>query len=250
METMDIVEKLGITINPECCVVVLTGAGISLESGVPIFRGKGSMWEIPEAKRLADKAGPPWNTKESWEFYEWRRKLVKQCQPNAAHYTLCEMEKYFESFWLITQNVDGLHTRAGCKNILELHGDIWKGRCVECESIVKLPETPLKSLPPHCSCGYPLRPHVVQFGETLDHNILNKAFMASKKAELFFIIGTSGVVSPASEMPLMARERGAPVIEINTEPTVLTPHMSLSIRGKAAEALPKLWKERLLKGSV
>jgi len=151
-------ERFGLTVNPKLRVVVLTGAGISIESGVPIFRGKGSMWEKPEARRLASKAGPPWNTRETWEYYEWRRKLVNQCKPNAAHYTLVDMEEYFENFCLITQNVDGLHVKAGSKNIQELHGNMWKGRCTRCGRVVDLPETPLESLPPRCICGNPLRP--------------------------------------------------------------------------------------------
>ena len=246
MNLEEFVKKLGLAINPKLHVVVLTGAGISAESGVPIFRGKGSMWENPEARKLASKAGPPWNTKETWEFYEWRRKLVSKCKPNAAHYTLVEMEKYFEDFCLITQNVDGLHGKAGSKNVLELHGNMWKGRCVRCGKIVSLPETPLKNIPPYCECGTALRPHVVQFGEPIDPNVLTAALTACSRAELFFVVGTSGVVSPAAQMPLIALQHGAKVVEINPNPTVLTPYMTISIRGKAAEVLPQLWKTFLL----
>jgi len=240
---MNVTGELGLTVSSKLRLVVLTGAGISIESGVPIFRGKGSMWGIPEARKLASRAGPPWNTKETWEFYEWRRKLVSQCKPNAAHYTLVEMERYFEDFCLITQNVDGLHSRAGSKNILELHGNMWKGRCTRCEGIVDLSGTPLKNLPPYCACGNALRPHVVQFGEPIDPKVLNAAFIASGRAELFLVIGTSGVVSPASQMPLLALKHKAKVVEINPNPTVLTPYMSLSLRGKAAEVLPRFWRE-------
>lgn len=238
-------ERLKLSINRKLHFTVLTGAGISIESGVPIFRGKGSMWENPEARRLASRASPPWNTKETWEFYEWRRKLVSRCKPNSAHYTLVKMEKYFEKFQLITQNVDGLHGKAGSKNILELHGNMWRGRCIQCGRIVDLPETPLQNIPPYCSCGNALRPDVVQFREPIDPKVLNAAFKASERAELFLVIGTSGVVHPASQMPLLALERGAKVIEINPNRTVLTPYMSLFIKGKAAETLPQLWKELL-----
>lgn len=242
---MGLRERLGLTVNPKLRVVVLTGAGVSIESGVPVFRGKGSMWEIPEARRLASRAEPPWNTRETWEYYEWRRKLVSQCKPNAAHYTLVDMEEYFEKFCLITQNVDGLHVKAGSKNIQELHGNMWKGRCSRCGRVVDLPETPLESLPPRCVCGNPLRPHVVQFGEPLDPKVLDAAFTASKQAELFLAIGTSSVVSPASQMPLLALQNGAKVVEINPDQTVLSHNVSLSIRRKAAEGLPLLWKELL-----
>jgi NAD-dependent deacetylase len=243
VKAVSIVEKLGLTASPKLHVVVLTGAGVSIESGVPIFRGSGSMWEIPEARRLASKAGPPWNTRETWEFYEWRRRLVSQCKPNAAHYTIVEMESYFENFHLITQNVDGLHIRAGSKSVLELHGNMWRGRCTGCRSEVDLPETALRSIPPYSDCGNPLRPSVVQFGESIDPDVLCKAFAASRGADLFFVIGTSGVVSPAAQMPLMALQNGAKVIEINPDPTVLTRYMTLSLRGKAAEVLPRFWDE-------
>ena len=238
---MSIVENFGLTADKKLHVVVLTGAGISLESGIPIFRGKGSMWEIPEARRLASRVGPPWNTRETWEYYEWRRGLVNQCKPNAAHYTIVEMEKYFKNFHLITQNVDGLHVRAGSKRVLELHGNMWRGRCTRCGNALELQETPLRSIPPQCGCGNPLRPSVVQFGESLDPHVLSEAFAVSKQADLFLVIGTSGVVSPAAEMPLMALQNGAKVIEINPDPTVLTRYMTLSLRGKAAEVLPCSW---------
>ncbi len=240
---MGLAEILNLSLNPKLHVTVLTGAGISIESGVPIFRGKGSMWENPEAERLASRAGSPWNTKETWEFYEWRRKIVSQCRPNAAHYTLVEMEKYFENFCLITQNIDSLHAEAGSKKILELHGNMWKGRCIKCARIISLPETPLQKIPPSCTCGSVLRPHVVQFGEPIDPIVLTSAFEASRQAELFLLIGTSGVVSPASQMPLIALENRAKVVEINPNQTVLTAHVSLFIRGEAAKALPQLWKE-------
>ena len=224
-------------------VVVLTGAGVSAESGVPIFRGKGSMWENPKARELARRAGPPWNTRGTWEFYEWRRGLVSRCEPNAAHITLAEMEDFFDNFCLITQNVDGLHTRAGSRNVLELHGNMWKGRCPKDGEIVDLPKTPLEKIPPIHSCGEALRPHVVQFGEPLDPATLRAAVDVSRNADLFLVIGTSGVVSPARDLPLIALKEGAVVIEINRDPTVLTPYVTASIRGKAAENLPKLWKE-------
>jgi NAD-dependent deacetylase len=237
------VDDLNLSITPELHVAVLTGAGISAESGVPIFRGKGSMWENEHARRLAAKAGPPWNTRETWEFYEWRRGLVAKCKPNAAHLTLAEMERYFKDFSLITQNVDGLHARAGSKNIYELHGNMWKGRCPRDGEIVDLPKTPLESLPPYHRCGVALRPHVVQFGEPLDPLVLKGAMDASKRAELFFVIGTSGVVSPASQLPLIALENGAVVIEINPTVSALTSYMTRSFRGKAAEVLPVVWRE-------
>jgi NAD-dependent deacetylase len=243
----ELFNRIGVVPSRDLYVVVLTGAGVSAESGVPIFRGKGSMWENPIVRKLASRACPPWNNKGTWEFYEWRRQLVSKCNPNPAHYTFVEMESFFKNFCLITQNVDGLHRRAGNKKIVELHGNMWKGRCLKDGEIVDLPDTPLKALPPIHSCGEALRPHVVQFGEpVLD---LDKALKETMSAELFFVIGTSGVVSPARDLPLTALKRGAKVIEINPVKTPLTPYMTLSIRGKAAEVLPRIWKE-FLKGAV
>jgi NAD-dependent deacetylase len=160
------------------------------------------------------------------------------------------MESFFKNFWLITQNVDGLHRRAGSKNVLELHGNMWQGRCPKDGALVDLPETPLPDLPPYHSCGTALRPHVVQFGEPIDPLILSESLKASMRADLFFVIGTSGVVAPARDLPLLALKKGAKVIEINREETVLTPHVTVSVRGKAAEILPRLWTELLEKVGV
>jgi NAD-dependent deacetylase len=224
---------------------VLTGAGVSAESGVPIFRGAGSLWDIPEARELAARAGPPWNTKGTWEFYEWRRQLVRRCEPNPAHRTIAEMERYFEDFTLVTQNVDGLHQRAGSRRVFELHGSMWKARCPRCGEVIELLETPLPRLPPKHGCGTPMRPHVVQFGEPVDPSALREALAASSRAGLFLVVGTSAVVHPAAELPLLALERGAKVIEINPARTPLTPRVSASLRGKAAEVLPRFWREFL-----
>jgi len=230
-------------VHPGLRVAVLTGAGISLESGVPIFRGRGSMWENPEARDLARRAGPPWNTVGTWRYYEWRRRLVAGCDPNAAHLTLAEMERYFEDFTLITQNVDGLHHRAGSRNVLELHGSMWRGQCPRDGALVDLPETPLPELPPRHRCGEALRIDVVQFGEPLDPHVLSSAFSASQRADLFLVVGTSGVVSPARDLPLVAADHGAVVIEVNREETALTPFVTHYLRGAAAGFVPRLWGE-------
>ncbi|MEM0358789.1 MAG: NAD-dependent deacylase [Candidatus Hadarchaeales archaeon] len=240
-------ERLGLKPSRKLVAVVLTGAGVSAESGVPIFRGPGSLWELPEARKLAARARPPWNNRGTWEFYEWRRQLVSRCKPNPAHLVIAEMERYFEDFTLITQNVDGLHQRAGSRRVFELHGSMWKGRCPKCEEIVDLPETPLPELPPKHSCGTPMRPHVVQFGEPVDRLALTEGIKASSKADLFFVVGTSAVVHPAAGLPFLALESGAKVIEINPTETPLTPYVTLSLRGKAGEILPKLWREFLSK---
>ncbi|NQE45455.1 NAD-dependent protein deacylase 1 [ANME-1 cluster archaeon GoMg2] len=148
---------------------------------------------------------------------KWRRALVSRCEPNAAHLMLVEIGSYFDYFWLITQNVDGLHTRAGSKQVLELHGNMRGGRCLR--DGVDLPQTPLASLPPYHSCGTALRPHVVQFGETSESATITAAITASAHADLFIVIATSAVVSPARDLPLIALKNGVTVIEINRDPT-------------------------------
>ena len=240
---MTLLNGLEFRMHQGMSAVVLTGAGISAESGVPIFRGKGSMWDIPNARKLARRAGPPWNTKGTWEFYDWRRQLVAQCEPNRAHLTITKMEEYFGKFHLITQNVDGLHQKAGTKNILELHGNMWEGKCPKDKEIVKLPETPLKEIPPRHDCGVALAPHVVQFGQPVED--LYESFRASENADLFLVVGTSAVVSPAREMPLTALENGSIVIEINPERTSISDQVTLSIQGNAGILLPRLWKDML-----
>jgi NAD-dependent deacetylase len=223
-------------------VAVLTGAGVSAESGVPIFRGKGSMWEIPEARRLAERAGPPWNDRGTWEFYEWRRQLVSRCQPNPAHLTLAEMEGWFEDFTLVTQNVDGLHRRAGSRRVFELHGSMWRGRCEECGRVKELPQTPLPQLPPLCECGNALRPDVVQFGEPVKQEALREGLLAARRCDLFLVVGTSAVVYPAAELPLLALKRGSAVVEINPVETPLSRMVHRSFQGRAGQILPVLWQ--------
>jgi NAD-dependent deacetylase len=155
------------------------------------------------------------------------------------------MERYFRDFTLVTQNVDGLHQRAGSKRVFELHGSMWEARCPACDIVVEVPKTPLPSLPPLHDCETPMRPNVVQFGEPVNPQALREALKASSRSELFLVVGTSGIVHPAAELPLLARERGAKLIEINPSKTTLTPYMSLSVRGKAAEILPRFWREFL-----
>jgi len=164
-------------------------------------------------------------------------------QPNPAHLTLAEMENWFEDFTLITQNVDGLHQRAGSKRVFELHGSMWRGRCEECGHVEELPETPLPELPPVCRCGNALRPDVVQFGEPVKKEALREGILAAKRCDLFLVIGTSAVVYPAAELPLLALQRGAVVLEINPNEISLSGLVTHSYRGKAGEILPSIWKK-------
>jgi NAD-dependent deacetylase len=222
-------------------VAVLTGAGISAESGVPTFRGEHGLWRQYRAEELATPGAFQRNPTLVWEWYDWRRELIASCEPNAAHHTLVEMERYYQDFVLITQNVDGLHQRAGNRRVVQLHGNIWQIRCTAEHSVFENHDVPLSQVPPTCACGALLRPHVVWFGESLEPGVLAAAYRAAESCQLMLVIGTSAVVQPAASLPVMARDRGAYLIEINTERTPLSPWADEVILGPAAEELPKLW---------
>jgi NAD-dependent deacetylase len=148
-------------------IVVLTGAGISAESGVPTFRGDASLWRQYRGEDLATPESFVRESATVWEWYDWRRQLIAACEPNAAHQAQVQMERSYEDFSLITQYVDDLHRGAGSERAVRLHGSIWQVRCTS-EGSMDNHEVPLRRLPPHCPCGALLRPHVVWFGETLD----------------------------------------------------------------------------------
>ncbi|MFB0565478.1 MAG: NAD-dependent deacylase [Candidatus Aminicenantaceae bacterium] len=224
-------------------VAVLTGAGISAESGIPTFRGEDGLWKQYRAEELATPSAFNRDPKLVWEWYDWRREFIAPVEPNPGHRILAEWEKIFSEFSLITQNIDGLHWKAGSKNIVELHGNIWKMRCTEEGTITENYDSPLKEIPPHCpSCEALLRPHVVWFGESLDTSILNKSFVISYQCDVMFVIGTSAIVQPAASLPLKALEAGAKIVEINTTPTPLTSYVDFCFEGKAGEILPLIDK--------
>lgn len=222
------------------CIVVLTGAGISAESGVPTFRGEDGLWKSFRPEELANPEAFQRDPKLVWEWYDWRRGLVAATVPNAGHEALVEIEAKTDNFVLITQNVDGLHDRAGSKNTLKLHGDLWRVRCLACGQVSENREVPLRTLPPKCDCGGMLRPDIVWFGEALPFEIMDAAWSAASEADLLLVIGTSALVQPAASLPLRAKEHGAQVIEVNVEKTVITPYADLSLIGKAADLLPQL----------
>jgi NAD-dependent deacetylase len=221
-------------------VSVLTGAGVSAESGVPTFRGSEGLWKSYRAEELATPEAFDRDPAVVWEWYRWRRGIVGEAKPNAAHETLARWQERFE-LHLITQNVDGLHTAAGSRDVIELHGCIWRERCLGCGAEGERRETELPEIPPRCEgCGGMLRPAVVWFGEALPQEALQDAMRWAHDCELFLTIGTSAVVQPAASLPLLAAQAGACVIEVNPEETMATPHFHLSLRGKAAEILPRI----------
>jgi NAD-dependent deacetylase len=175
-----------------------------------------------------------------WEWYDWRRGLIAQARPNAAHRGLVELEKRKRDFTLITQNVDGLHDLAGSGKILKLHGDIWRLRCLECGANFPNRRTPLPKLPPHCACGGMARPGVVWFGEPLPEGMMQEAEHAVEAAEVFLVIGTSAIVYPAAGLIPLGKRSGARVIEINLDVTPFSATADCALQGKAAELLPQL----------
>jgi NAD-dependent deacetylase len=225
-------------------VAVLTGAGISAESGVPTFRGEGGLWRNYRAEDLATPQAFRRDPALVWEWYDWRRGLVGSCQPNAAHETLAEMETVLPDLTLITQNVDGLHRLAGSRNVLELHGNIWRLRCTQgCRPDWEDRRVPLPEIPARCpDCGALARPDVVWFGESLPRRELEAAFEAVQRCQVMLVVGTSAVVQPAASLPMVALGRGAYVIEVNPQATPLSAMVDESIRAQAAQALPGWWQ--------
>lgn len=225
-------------------VTVLTGAGISAESGVPTFRGEGGLWRNYRAEDLATPQAFRRDPALVWEWYDWRRGLVGACQPNAAHETLAEMERVLPELTLVTQNVDGLHRLAGSQNVLELHGNIWRLRCTRaCRPSWEDRRLPLPEIPPRCpECGALARPDVVWFGESLPRRELEAAFAAAERCQVMLVVGTSAVVQPAASLPVIALDRGAYVVEVNPQSTPLSALVDEAVRAAAAQALPGWWQ--------
>lgn len=222
-------------------VAVLTGAGISAESGVPTFRdAQTGLWARFRPEDLATPEAFLRDPKLVWEWYAWRRRLVAQAAPNAGHHALVTLEGRPGSYMLITQNVDGLHARAGSRQVIELHGNLFANiRFGDHAAIGDGQMT--GDIPPRCKqTGQLVRPGVVWFGEALPAEALEAAFEAVRSCEVVLSIGTSTVVEPAASLPFIALQAGARVIEINPADTPLTPHCQFALQGKAAEILPAL----------
>jgi NAD-dependent deacetylase len=237
---MEITDSVLAACKPTKKVVVLTGAGISAESGVPTFRGEDGLWRQYRAEELATPHAFQANPKLVWEWYDWRRGIIGKAEPNPGHLAIAEMERVFSHFCLITQNVDGLHRRAGSTKVIEIHGNLWDLRCVAEGTVWEDTRCPLPEIPPLCACGALLRPHVVWFGESLDQGDLARAYRLIEECDLLFVVGTSAVVQPVASFPLMAKQRGAFVIEVNMDPTPISELADASFQGKAGEILPAL----------
>jgi len=224
-------------------VAVLTGAGVSQESGLRTFRdAQTGLWVQHKPEDLASPQAFARDPKLVWDWYAWRREAIKGVRPNPGHYALVELEKKIPDFTLITQNVDGLHRMAGNLNIHELHGNIQRVRCSDCRTYTETWGDDTDSVPRCEKCNGLLRPDVVWFGEALPREELESAVIASRSCDVFFSIGTSGVVQPAASLAFAAHNKGAVVIEINAETTPLTSKTDFAFHGRSGEVLPELVK--------
>ncbi|HLF20127.1 MAG TPA: NAD-dependent deacylase [Bacteroidota bacterium] len=230
-------------------VCVLTGAGISAESGVPTFRGDQGLWSKFKPEELANFDAFMRNPVLVWEWYSYRKKVMKDVLPNPGHEALVILENMIDDFTLVTQNVDNLHRRAGSKNVLELHGNIERSYCIDCGKPARDVMISESREAPRCGhCGGLLRPDVVWFGEFLPQEVFAEAEQAARRCDVFFCIGTSAVVYPAASLPLVAKKAGAYIVEMNLERTDLSATFDETINGKAGEILPHLIHEfKLLK---
>lgn len=231
-------ESLARQIKDAQKIVFVTGAGISQESGIPTFRGKDGYWRKYDPMQLATIDAFYENPQLVWEWYEDRRKNILAAQPNNGHYAIADLAKY-KDVVVLTQNIDGLHQRAGSKKVYELHGSIIRIKCTACDYKDDITSS-FDALPPKCRCGSILRPDVVWFGEPLPQDVWNEAIRHAQNCDVMVIVGTSLVVSPANHLPVYAKQNGAVLVEVNPERTVMSSEMDLSVRETSANALPKL----------
>lgn len=219
-------------------IIFVTGAGISQESGIPTFRGTNGLWRKYDPMQLATIDAFYQNPRLVWEWYEERRRNILAAKPNPGHVAIADLARYKE-VWVLTQNIDRLHQRAGSQNVLELHGSIITIKCTVCDFKDKI-VSDFSEMPPRCNCGNILRPNVVWFGEPLPQDVWGDAMMHSSLCDVMVVAGTSLSVSPANLLPIYAKQNGALMIEVNPEETLMSASMDLSIRSTSAKALPQL----------
>ncbi|WP_061245933.1 SIR2 family NAD-dependent protein deacylase [Leptospira interrogans] len=228
-------------------ISAISGAGISAESGIPTFRGSEGLWKNFRAEDLATPQAFSKNPKLVWEWYLWRRNIIETKRPNPGHFALVELERIHPDFFLITQNVDGLHSQAGSKKLTEIHGNIFINRCISCgqESKETISEN-TTPLPPQCqNCNSFLRPGVVWFGESYDDFKLNLSIQRMKHTDRLLVLGTSGSVSMPVYLAQIAKDSGALLVEINPERSSFSSSVDLFLQGKTGEVLPELIREIL-----
>ncbi|MEO8608594.1 MAG: NAD-dependent deacylase [Chloroflexota bacterium] len=248
MLSEEIIQKAAKYIRTTQQLTILTGAGVSKESGVPTFRDAlDGLWAKYDPQRLATRTAFMNDPKLVWDFYEYRREIMRPAQPNPGHYALAELQKRYLSTRIITQNIDDLHQRAGSTDVIRLHGNIAGNKCFyNCQGDptpvdVSQIEWDKTSGPPPCPyCGRWVRPDVVWFGEILPPAALRRAADLLAKTEVILVVGTSGVVSPAAEMPLVAKQYGAGIIEVNPYKSQITPIADIWLDAPSGEALPRV----------
>jgi len=219
-------------------VFILTGSGISAESGLPTFRGVGGLWRTHRVEELASPEGFARDPQLVWTWYNERRAAHSRAEPNAAHYAIAQIERRCERFALATQNVDSLHLRAGSRNVLELHGHLREARCTGCSARRPLDDAFSLDAIDH-ACGGRFRPDIVWFGEPLPAPVWQRAVQAAQEADVIVVVGTSGIVHPAASLAT-TYARNAYVIEVNPEETILTESVDISLRGNATSIVPAL----------
>lgn len=221
-------------------IVFFSGAGLSAESGIPTYRGRGGVWEQYNWEEYACQRAFEADPEKVWDFHDKRRAAVAACEPNAGHHVIAAVERAKPNTTAITQNIDGLHQRVGSRNIIELHGSLWRVRCEREGKVTEDFDIPIN--PRQCSCGAYWRPDIVWFGDLLNRDTLNTAAETLSRCDLLVSVGTSGVVYPAAELPRIAMDQGATTIEINLEETPVSHLYQHILRGKASKVLAALWE--------
>jgi NAD-dependent deacetylase len=245
MESLHIPDEVRERLRTARRAVAFSGAGVSKESGLDTFRGPGGLWERMRPEELATPGAFAADPARVWRWYAWRWRTATAAAPNPAHLALVRWEELFPDFTLVTQNVDGLHTRAGSRSLLEMHGTILEAKCAACGFRRSMGEAVADSAdePPRCACGGRFRPAVVWFGENLDPEVLGRAYRAAADCDLFLSVGTSSTVYPAAGLIEQAARSGACVIEVNPEPTPYSRLVQLQIAAPAGQAVPALTEE-------
>ncbi len=239
---IELIERAAKVLSSAKSAVALTGAGISVESGIPPFRGKGGLWEKIDPMEVAHIDAFLNDPETVWNLLiKDMKTLLDTARPNPGHTGLVELERLGILQTIITQNVDGLHQMAGSGDVIEFHGNFAWQRCLECDRRIESAAVDLALIPPRCSCGGILRPDCVFFGEMIPREALIRSQHLSAACDVMLVIGTSATVQPAASMPFIARDNGAAIIEINPEPTPLTARISnLPLMGTAVSLVPRL----------
>jgi len=240
MERGDLI-KVAEEIKKAKLTVALTGAGISTESGIPDFRSKDGLWskfDMNEYGYIDNIISQP---EKVWKMLKILIEEMEKAEPNNGHKAIAEMEKFGYLHAVITQNVDGLHQKAGSKNVIEIHGNFREARCLRCGRIYDIGYA-LKQEIPKCECGGLLKPNAIFFGEPIPKDVFIKSFSMVEKCDVMLVVGTSAMVYPAAQFPIIAKQNGAKIIEINNEPSMISNIADYSLYGKAGEILPSLVK--------